>query len=404
MTFLEAFHHKLTSLGVASSYSEDAITVEREGRITLRIKCDEIFERDYAKLQGARSRSFRSDTRILQVNNSIEVQLIALAQTSRFREGFTLDSAKGDQVTVGASTNAYAMSLLEADAIPDHQVERMVYRIRNTALREVAVSDLVPRTYSARFKKKGAAIPSDLEKVAIASIRSSLFALAMQADECLEIWTPRKYWKFSDRSLNEGNLQIPKATYDTNVVSFYKVAKSSPYPSQSFLAFYNCLEYYFLQVAETKLHAKLAVVLNDPCFKTTTGSLDKVVSIVKGDERRNDETEMLRNVLDRYVDELEMISLIERVEKEWGESVFTKRRKVFGEDVVISKQPGHVVSNVAKTLKHIRNAIVHSTDRYSREECHVPLSASEDIIAQFVPLIMFSAERVIFGTSSPSSA
>lgn len=404
MTFLQAFHRKLISLGVASTYSEDAITVEREGKSTLRIKPDAIFEQDYAKLRGARSRSFRPDTRILQVNNSIEVQLISLASTPRFREGFTLDSARGDQVIVGASTNAYAMSLLEADAIPDHQVERMIYRIRNTILRELSVSDLVPRTYSGRFKMKGAAIPSNLEAVAIASIRSSLFALAMQADECLEIWKPRQYWKFSDRSLGEGNLQIPKATYDPNVVSFYKVAKSSPYPSQSFLAFYNCLEYYFLQVAETKLHAKLAVVLNDPCFKATTGSLDKVVSIVKGDERRNDETELLRNVLDRYVDELEMISLIERVEKDWGESVFTKKRRVFGEDVVISKQHGHVISNVAKTLKHIRNAIVHSTDRYSREECHVPLSASEDTIAQFVPLIMFSAERVIFGTSSPRGA
>lgn len=106
-------------------------------------------------------------------------------------------------------------------------------------------------------------------------------------------------------------------------------------------------------------------------------------------------------MLDRYVEEREMISLIERVEREWGENVYTKKRRVFGGELVVSKQPGHVIGNVAKALKHIRNAIVHSTDRYSREECHVPLSASEDIVAQYVPLIMFSAERVIFGTSSP---
>lgn len=353
-------------------------------------------------MRGARSQSFEPETRILQVNNSIEVQLIALAlaQGPRSRDPFNLTSTNGDQVVIGPSTNAFAMSLLEADAIPAQHIESMLFRIRNTPVKNLPVSELVPRTYSGRFKRKGKAIPPGLKEMAIASIRSSLFALAMQMDECLEIWQPRKYWNFNSRSPGEASLQIPKASYDTNVVSFYKVAKSSPYPSQSFLAFYNCLEYYFLRVAETKLHARLAVVLNDPSFKATTGSLDKVVSIVKGDERRSDETEMLRNVLDRYVEESEMISLIERVEREWGESVYTKKRRVFGEDLVVSKQPGHVIGNVAKALKHIRNAIVHSTDRYSREECHVPLSASEDIVAQYVPLIMFSAERVIFGTSS----
>lgn len=403
MTFLDVFYNKLVKHGLSVSLTADSIVLVREGKHDLTIKADPTFEADYSRMQGARSRSFKPETRILQVNNSIEVQLVplALSQGPRPRDPINLASANGDEVVIGPSTNAFAMSLLEADAIPAQHIERMLNRIGSTQLRNISVSELVPRTYSGCFKRKGKAIPPNLEETAIGSIRSSLFALAMQMDECLEIWQPRKYWSFNDRSSGEGGLQIPKASYDTNVVSFYKVAKSSPYPSQSFLAFYNCLEYYFLRVAETKLHARLAVVLNDPSFKTTTATLDKVVSIVKGDERRSDETELLRNVLDRYVEEREMISLIERVEREWGENVYTKKRRVFGEELVVSKQPGHVIGNVAKALKHIRNAIVHSTDRYSREECHVPLSASEDIVAQYVPLIMFSAERVIFGTSSP---
>lgn len=52
--------------------------------------------------------------------------------------------------------------------------------------------------------------------------------------------------------------------------------------------------------------------------------------------------------------------------------------------------------NAAAILKHVRNALVHSSDRYTREDCFLPFSDSEDVIIKYIPLVEFLAERVIF--------
>ena len=64
------------------------------------------------------------------------------------------------------------------------------------------------------------------------------------------------------------------------------------------------------------------------------------------------------------------------------------------------QQSRHALSNAAKALKHIRNAIVHSSDRYKRDECHIPLTESEDTIGEYIPLVKYFAEQVIYGTAN----
>lgn len=109
---------------------------------------------------------------------------------------------------------------------------------------------------------------------------------------------------------------------------------------------------------------------------------------------------MLRSVLDRYVQEQDLIEFISEFETNVGEKIYSKRRRVFGEEVQISPIKDHALASSAKTLKHIRNAIVHSSDRYKREDCHIPLSDTEDLIAEFIPLVRFFAERVIYGSAT----
>jgi len=58
------------------------------------------------------------------------------------------------------------------------------------------------------------------------------------------------------------------------------------------------------------------------------------------------------------------------------------------------------ISNVAKLLKHVRNALVHSSDKYNRDECHIPLTESENILEDYIPLVRFLAKKVIYAKSS----
>jgi hypothetical protein len=254
---------------------------------------------------------------------------------------------------------------------------------------------------TATYTAKGRKTPANLKDTALEKIKNSLFKLAVEQHDCLSVWKPQTR-RLKATYLNEpsDDFSIPRVTYDDNVVSFYKVAQASPFPSQGFLAYYHVLEYYFLRVSEDLLHHRLTAMLNDPRFRPGHDNLDKVIALIRGQDARSDETEMLRNVLDRFVPEAGLISFISRFEEMCGEKIYTKKRKVFGEYIEIVLRDGHATSNAAKVLKHVRNAIVHSSDRYKREECHVPLSESETVIEEFIPLVRFFAEQVIYGTAT----
>jgi len=50
-------------------------------------------------------------------------------------------------------------------------------------------------------------------------------------------------------------------------------------------------------------------------------------------------------------------------------------------------------------IKIIRNALVHSSDRYEGKKSYVPFSESTEIVEKHIPLLKFLAEKVIFATS-----
>jgi hypothetical protein len=109
---------------------------------------------------------------------------------------------------------------------------------------------------------------------------------------------------------------------------------------------------------------------------------------------------MLRGVLRKYVVEEEFIEFVSDFESNAGEAVYTgQKTKVFGERFSIKLEKGHAISNAATIIKHIRNALVHSSDRYAREDCFLPLSESQDDVVKFIPVVQFMAERVIFATA-----
>ena len=61
---------------------------------------------------------------------------------------------------------------------------------------------------------------------------------------------------------------------------------------------------------------------------------------------------------------------------------------------------GHTISNTAKIIKHIRNSLVHSSDKYTREKCLILFSENESIVFNYIPIIQFLAEKVIFANGN----
>jgi len=402
MTFIAALQTKLTSLGITSSLDGEKIVVERPDLRALTIKSDSDWEAAFSSYKKARSIKFDLEPRELLHNNSFEVLIARLSPFASFQtEQYALSDSHGNTVKVGSCSSAFSLAFFDSSEYTKYFDARVRKRIMESTLSTRKPDSFLWSPITATYTHKGRKTPAQLRETALHAIRSSLFKIATEQNDCYAVWKPRnRRVKSIHGDTSNGDNVIPRARYEEDVVSFYKVAKASPFPSQSFLAYYHVLEFYFLKVAETKLHHRLSSILNSPTLRTDRNSLDRVISLVRGQDSRSDETEMLRSVLDRYVQEQDLIEFINEFETNVGEKIYSKRRRVFGEEVQISPIKDHALANSAKTLKHIRNAIVHSSDRYKREDCHIPLSDTEDLIAEFIPLVRFFAERVIYGSAT----
>lgn len=398
MTLLLHVADRLKSLGVDCSVVGKEIIISTAERPT-QLRMEEGWEEAYKQYRQARSLAFDLETRSLVHNASVEYVLVRLAPGAPLVDHHDLKDAAGNVVTIGMASMIFALAFF--DSTEYDQFFRVRLDKRLTAISSRRVTYLMWQPTTATYTAKGRKTPPSLKDVGLSIIKNCLFKMAVEEHDCFAVWTPKSR-RMKTIYLDEHveNDRIPRSDYDENVVSYYKVAKASPFPSQSFLAYYHVLEYHFLRVAEDLLHHRLTAMLNDPKFKPSRNGLDKLISVVRGQDAKSDETEMLRNVLNRYVQETDLIEFINRVESMVGEKLYTKKRKIFGEHLEINPREGHALSNAASVLKHVRNAIVHSSDRYNRDECHIPLSGSEETIEEFIPLVRYFAERVIYGTAT----
>jgi hypothetical protein len=197
-------------------------------------------------------------------------------------------------------------------------------------------------------------------------------------------------------------LELPLVRYDDDLLRFYQLGISTEIPELQYLAFYQVLEYFFVSVADDALYAKLRARLANPSFRLVPRHLDQVIQDVLGHAKTTDETEMLKLVIEKYVDEQQLVAFINRYEEHVGERWYTKKRERFGVEGEVKVQPGHVVGNVAKVVKVVRNALVHSSDRFERVGRHIPFSQSSELVQREVPLLKFLAERVIMASAEPA--
>lgn len=198
----------------------------------------------------------------------------------------------------------------------------------------------------------------------------------------------------------EGNvLPLPRVEFDIDVIQFYQLGMASRLPVLQFWAFYQVLERHFVESSDEILHRKLAARLNDPRFKPSSTQLDRVVQDVLDHLGETGDVEMLRHVLEKYVSEEELIAFIREYEEYLGAEHYTRRRRLFGEDLQVRLSPGTVIDNVARTVMTIRHTLVFSADRQSRTSRNIGFDQLAELLEPEIPLMKFLAERVIIGSA-----
>jgi hypothetical protein len=190
-----------------------------------------------------------------------------------------------------------------------------------------------------------------------------------------------------------------KGNYISDVIKFYQFAVSTDIPELKYLSFYQVLEYFYIPVSNEKLYEKLSNKLKEPRFKYTPSYLDQIILEVDDHKKITDEAEMLKNVLEKFIGDKELIKYISSYEAHLKSQIYSKKHNVFGTDVEVQLKTGHVCGNLAKQIKETRNAIVHSSDRLEQKNRHVPFSKTTKSIMQDIPLMKFIAEKVIIATS-----
>ena len=126
--------------------------------------------------------------------------------------------------------------------------------------------------------------------------------------------TRREPFEFGEQV--QGNcLPLREATFNPDVIKFYQRALAADDPAIQFLSYYQVMEYYFLKVSEERLYEALARRINDSKFSTKPEYLDRIIQDVDKFKSKLDETSMLKEVLEKYIDEGDIIAFVRAYEK-----------------------------------------------------------------------------------------
>lgn len=367
-----------------------------DGRVEVRFRDDylEIIKK-YSK---SRQYKFDNEKNILLSNREVEVVVQRLNQNTFEIPQFEFKSNTARKVLLSRSTKEFSLSHFKSDDYTNYFSRiikpRLIRRARS-GMGYVHFSMLVWNPITIKYS---VARKIDAEKMfndAFQCFESCLYKLAVDYSQAWELFKSRRLLYAVLHNEDEVELNIPIGIYDKNLVNYYKVAVSSQFPSQSFLSYYHVLEYNFLSVSEEELQSKLKANIQSTSFFGSPTDIVSIINIVKKHSDKSDEKDMLIRVLRKFVDLEELKNFIVQFEATAGEKIYTKAKKVFGESLSININNEHLIPNTAQMLKHIRNALVHSSDKYNREDCHIPLTESEELVSCYVPLVRFLAEQII---------
>lgn len=404
---INKFASDFERFGFTTVVKEDIIEFDYKG-IQFFTEVDEDWLKAINKVYKAKQYEIDFESKFQVSNLDVEFQVFKLTPSYVFKPYFEFSDIIGDKVFLSNMSKEYQLNLFRSD---EFNIKRIIERIkRRHDGRTERIIKRRPRFHfrfddfflnfkTITYKPKKKIDREKLIKTGREKSKSCLFKLAVSESEC---WELRETLKGKGLHIplsieEETDLTIPKTQYEDDLVGFYKIAKSSLFPSQAFLSFYHVIEYNFLKVSDEELFNKARSIINATSFNGEYKNVNKLLSILQKHEKNLDETSMFRGVIKKYIDEEELINFISEIEISVGEKMYSKpKEEVFGERLSIRLEEGHTIGNTAKVIKHIRNSLVHSSDKYTREECVVPFSESETIVTKYIPIVKFLAEKVIF--------
>ena len=241
-----------------------------------------------------------------------------------------------------------------------------------------------------------------LERVA----HSALFQIDLQHSYLLRLArnSPRR-GSFRQKSKPRSALPFPSHRYDRDPMALYVYARGAlGMPLLQFLAFYQCLEFYFPRYARQEALHALTNVLKDPRFNPhSTTDVERALNVVQRGAGRDfgNEQSQLKATLHHCVSAEDLREFLQKDEKRKGH---LEGKSIQGAHRVAFKDvKADLHAEVAHRIYDIRCRIVHakSSGVNGREEAPLlPFSNEEDALYYDIQVVQFLAQQALIAAST----
>lgn len=202
------------------------------------------------------------------------------------------------------------------------------------------------------------------------------------------------------RALDEDNqLIFPRFSYERDPSSLYWYARSATsMPLLQFLAFYQCIEFFFPQYSRQEAIARVKNVLKDPAFDATKDSSINVILNATLEGRRGsllDERKQLAATLKQCVDGIALRDFLNETEER--KRYYASDYKKISDKRINLLDDATVVDQAAERIYDVRCKVVHTKNLEAGEgdEMILPFSKEADLLMDDVDLIKFLARKVL---------
>jgi len=215
----------------------------------------------------------------------------------------------------------------------------------------------------------------------------------------------RRIFKARGRLDEDNQIVYPRVSYDKSPSSLYWYARSATsMPLLQFLAFYQCIEFFFPQFSRKETIGRIKNVLKDPTFDWNKDSDINVILNATLEGRRGlllEERKQLGATLRQCVDTTALRDFLNETE-ERKKYFGTDYKKISDERISLSDE-AVMVEQTADRIYDLRCKIVHTKnlDGAEGDEMILPFSKEEDLLIDDVDLIRFLARKVLIASSIP---
>lgn len=199
-------------------------------------------------------------------------------------------------------------------------------------------------------------------------------------------------------------IEFPRTEYDSGPITLYWYGRSSlGMPLLQFLAFYQCVEFYFPTYYQAEQKRRIRNILKDPTFRPDReADIGRVLAVMNSSGRKGlpDEKSMLRATLHECLDAATMRSYLE--ESTERIDFFSKKTKgITDVKVPIGNVSSDLRDSVADRIYDIRCRIVHTkTGANDDVELLLPYSKEAQQLNEDIALLAFIAQNVLIAGSS----